>query len=133
MPRLMFWWGCSFTPAYVKLFTALVTNAGNKLECLGCKPFQPSLMLVSKARAHLSEAYFKCSTLWKVPSFTHKRQTRLESLRVTNTLAYSKIINFWQKKFYDIGTRRDSIASDTSSNQDKKLQNQGWHFKNILR
>ena len=27
----------------------LFTNAGNKLECLGCKPFQPSLMLVSKS------------------------------------------------------------------------------------
>ncbi len=44
------------------------------------KPFKPGLMFAGKARAYLSEAPVRYSTLWYTPSLTHKQKTILENL-----------------------------------------------------
>ncbi len=51
----------------IKLIADVIYGFRNKLEF-----FQPSLVFAGKARAYPTEAPFRCSTLRKAPSLTHK-------------------------------------------------------------
>ncbi len=55
----------------IKLFTAV------SYVFVPGKPFKPSLMFAGKARAYLSEAPSRCSTLGYSPGPTHKHLTKL--------------------------------------------------------
>ncbi len=77
----------------------------NRLVCLPlAKPFQPSVMFVGKARAYMSKALFRCSTLWQAPGLTHKHQTRLAILaKDKHSSLLRKFVNYRQKSFITLG------------------------------
>ncbi len=83
----------------IKHFTAVIYGFCNMLVFFPGKPFQPSLVFASKARAYLSEAPFTYSTLeyGYAPSLTNKHKTRLERLArekhllITNVTRISKL------------------------------------------
>jgi hypothetical protein len=61
------------------------------------KPFQPSVMFVSKTGSYPSEVPFKCSTLGLAPGLTHKHYTRLEKLaRDKHSSLLRKSVNYRQ-------------------------------------
>ncbi len=53
-------------------------NEPNNLVFVLGKPYQPSLMFVTRAAVYLGEAPFRCSTLGWSPGLTHKHLTRQE-------------------------------------------------------
>jgi len=48
-----------------------------KLVLVSVGPFQPSILLVRKGGAYLSESPFRCSTLGLTAVLTNKNKTRL--------------------------------------------------------
>jgi hypothetical protein len=68
------------------------------------KPFQSSLIFAGKAAAYPSGVPKRTSPLDKALGFTHRHQTRLESL--ARDIHYSllrTIVNYGRNKFYNIG------------------------------
>jgi len=68
------------------------------------KPFQPSLMFVSKAGAYLNEAPLRCSTLGCAPSLTHQHETKLERpARDKHSSLLDTFVNYRCKRFMTLG------------------------------
>ncbi len=64
------------------------------------KPFQPSLMFVSRATTYLSEAPFRCSNIGQTPDLIHKHWTIPEKLaRDKHASLLLKFVNYVPKKF----------------------------------
>ncbi len=73
------------------------------------KPFLPSVMFASKARAYPGEATFRFSTLVKAPGLTRKHLIRMEKLARDKRSSLSQtFVTYVRKKFYNIGHRCQS-------------------------
>ena len=93
------------------------------------KPFQPSLVFVGKARAYLSEAPFKWSTLGKAPGLTRKHLTRLERLARDKCCSFlRKVITSGRKKFYNIGRRSRRWSSGSRRRRWRRTWSSGWSW-----
>jgi hypothetical protein len=82
----------------VKPFTAVIYRFSLKAkEIVSGKPFQPSLMLVSKVGTYPSEAPFRCSTLGRL-------LVSPANIRLSWKGLLRKSVNYAHKKFYSTGT-----------------------------
>ncbi len=91
-----------------KTFLSVIYELSNKLECLSTTfLFQPSLMFVGKARSlPQNGAPERCFTRLS-SSLAYKQQTRLEWIaRDKHSSLLQKFVNYGQKKFHNIGPRR---------------------------
>ncbi len=90
------------------------------------RPFHPSLMFVVKARAYLSEALFRYSTLGWAPGLTHRHHTRLEMLfgdKHSSILRKIKNHKLRTKKFYNNGARTGFFTSRPTSKYMERYTN----------
>jgi len=78
-------------------------NAHNKRVFVPGNPLQLSLIFVGKARAYLSVAPLRCSTLWKAPGLIHKHFTMLERLaRDKHASLLRKSVNYGSKSCIEL-------------------------------
>ncbi len=77
---------CRVGPILQDFLQPYYLNVCNKLVFCTGRPFQPSLIFVSKAGAYPSVALLRCSTLGQAHVLTLNHQTR----QWTNTFAYHK-------------------------------------------
>ncbi len=93
-------------PIGVKPLISSFTNVRNKQVFVLDRPFQPSLMSASKARAYPSEMPIRFSILWLASCITHKHFIKLE--RPNSDKHLTKIC----KKVLKQWTKLENLASD---------------------